>query len=109
MITIDMAKASRQDVMLGTPVCGQMTVVSTSSVSVKAGASVLSGRRSLFIRNKSACIAVRLGPSSITDYSGGTLLEPGDAVEYNFDPSTAVEIYARSTGAAVTLDVQEAG
>lgn len=108
MTTIDMAKASRQDVILATPVCGQMTVVSTSSVSVRAGAAVLAGRRSLFIRNKSRGIAVRLGPPTITDSSGGMLLEPGDAVGYAFDPSTPVEIYARSTGAAALLEVQEA-
>lgn len=107
MTVIDMATAGRQEVTLGTPVCGIMTAISTASAAVKAGSSALAGRRYLRIRNTDTSVAVRIGPSSMTDYSGGMSLEPLAAVEWNFDPLTAVDVYARSTGAAVELEVTE--
>lgn len=107
MVTVDMAKASRQEVTLGAPVCGVMTAISSASASIKAGASVLAGRRTMHVRNTSTSVAVRIGPSGMTARSGGFMLEPLASMEWTFDPAVGVDIFARSTGAAVELEIME--
>ncbi|NLZ76756.1 MAG: hypothetical protein GX911_02165 [Spirochaetales bacterium] len=89
------------------PVVGTVTVQSAAAVELKAGASPLSGRTRIVIRNPSVDTAVRIGGSSITTKKG-YLLEPQGTLAIKQDSGTPVAIYGRSTGWEVSLEVLEA-
>jgi hypothetical protein len=100
--------ALRGELLTVVPVTGTMTVTSGTSVAIKAGTSSLSGRKKLIIKNLSDSVQIRIGASSASAiYTSGIPLEPRATVEIDFDPSTAVELYARSIGYAVDLEVTE--
>ena len=98
----------RGELVTVVPVTGIMTVTSGTSVAIKAGTTSLSGRKRMIIKNLSDSVQVRIGASSASAiYTSGIPLEPLATVEFEFDPSTAVELYARSIGYAVDLEVTE--
>jgi len=100
--------ALRGELVTVVPTTGTMTVTSGASVALKAGTSVLSGRKKMIVKNLSDKIQVRIGASSASAiYETGIALEPLATVEFDFDPLTAVELYARSIGYAVDLEVTE--
>ena len=98
--------APSPDTVTNTPVTGVKTVVATAA-EVFAGASVLSGRKQLGIRNDDSVNRIRIGPSTVTQQSGYPI-EPGASAEFRFDAATAKAIYAISEGAAITVEVWEA-
>lgn len=98
--------APSPDTVTNTPVTGVKTVTATAA-EVFAGASVLSSRKQLSIRNDDAVIRIRVGSSGVTQQNGYPV-EPGASVEFCFDAATAKSIYAISEGAAITVEVWEA-
>jgi len=89
------------------PVIGQVTATYATSVQLKAGASELSSRSWMRVRNLSPYL-VKIGPSSVNAlYEDGIAIDPDATIEIKFDPDTAVSIYARSMGGAATLEVIE--
>ena len=100
--------ALRGELLTVVPVTGTMTVTSGTSVAIKAGASSLSGRKKMIVRNLSDSVQVRIGASSASAiYETGIALEPLATVEFDFDPLTAISLYARSIGYSVSLEVTE--
>lgn len=89
------------------PATGTVTVQAAAAVELKAGASPLSGRTRIVIRNPSFDTAVRIGGSSITTKKG-YLLEPQGTLAIEQNSGTPVAIYGRSTGWEVSLEVLEA-
>ena len=89
------------------PATGTVTVQAAAAVELKAGASALSGRTRLVIKNPSIDTAVRIGDSEITT-KRGYLLEPQGTVTIEQNSATAVAVYGRSTGWEVSLEVLEA-
>ncbi len=90
------------------PVVGQVTVEESSAVEVIAGVSdPLEYRERLVIHNPDPAISVRVGGAGL-GRKEGYVLEPLGTLVINFDESAEVDIYARSTGYAVTLEVMEA-
>ena len=88
------------------PATGTVTVQAAAAVELKAGASALSGRTRLVIKNPSIDTAVRIGGSEITT-KRGYLLEPQGTVTIEQNSATAVAVYGRSTGYEVSLEVYE--
>jgi len=97
--------APSADTITATPVTGVKTVTATAA-EIFAGASALSGRKKLLIRNDDQAVRMRVGASSVTQQSGFPV-EPGAVVEFSFDAATAKVIYAISEGAAITVEVWE--
>ena len=87
------------------PVSGEKTVTSTAAA-VFAGASALSGRKMMILRNLDPVLRCRIGSSSITQRTG-LILEPGATLEIAFNPATAIPIYAISEGASIQMAVIE--
>ena len=87
------------------PVVGVKTVTATAA-EVFAGASAKANRRKLLIKNESNTLRFRVGPSSLTQQNGFPV-EPGASVEFQFDPATAVAIYAIAEGASLEVAVME--
>ncbi|WP_029688881.1 hypothetical protein [Thermoanaerobacter sp. A7A] len=87
------------------PVVGVKTITATAA-EVFAGVSALSGRRKMIVKNEDAVLRFRIGPSNVTQQNGFPV-EPGAAVEFEFDPSNAVQIYAISEGASLDVSVIE--
>lgn len=87
------------------PVTGVKTVTSTAA-ELFAGSSRKSGRTVMTVRNVSNSIRIRIGPSGVTDVNGFSL-EPGDAVELNFDPAVVTPIYAVSEAGNAMVEVFE--
>lgn len=89
------------------PATGIVTVDADTAVQLAAGASPVSGRRTLVVTNRSKDIAVRIGGSNVTQ-KAGYLLEPqGTVVIEDTDTESEVSVYGRSTGYAVELEVIE--
>lgn len=85
------------------------TIVATygASVLLANGAATLAGRKSLIIRNTDTLVPVRIGPTSANAiYEEGIVVEPGQSMVLTFTGSD-VDIYARSAGYEVTLEVAE--
>ena len=97
--------APSPDTVTKTPVVGVKAVTAVAAETF-AGASVLSGRKQLSIRNDDSSIRIRVGPSGVTQQSGYPI-EPGASAEFRFDAATAKNIYTISDGAAVTVEVWE--
>ena len=87
------------------PTTGTKTVTATAS-EIFAGSSVKTSRRKLIIRNEDPALRMRVGPSSVNQQNGYPI-EPGATLEIQFDPATAVAIYAISEGAALNAAVME--
>lgn len=87
------------------PVVGVKTVTATAA-EVFAGASAKANRRKLLLKNEDATLRFRVGPSSVTQQNGFPV-EPGAVVEFQFDPATAVAIYAISEGVSLNVAVME--
>ena len=89
------------------PAVGQVTVEESSAVEIFAGSTEpLEYRERLVIYNPDPAIAVRVGGSGL-GRKEGYILEPLGTVVITFDESAEVDIFARSTGYAVTLEVFE--
>jgi hypothetical protein len=87
------------------PVVGVKTVTATAA-EVFAGASAKANRRKLLLKNESNVLRFRVGPSTVTQQNGFPV-EPGAVVEFQFDPATAVAIYAIAEGASLSAAVME--
>lgn len=87
------------------PVTGVKTVTATAA-ELFAGASVKANRRKLIVKNEDTVLRFRIGPSTVTQQTGFPV-EPGAAVEIQFDPATAVPVYAISGGASLSVAVME--
>lgn len=89
----------------GAPVVGVKTVTAVA-VEIFAGASVKANRRKLILKNEDQALRFRVGPSTLTQQNGFPV-EPGAVTEFEFDPGTAVAIYAISEGASLDVAVME--
>lgn len=87
------------------PLTGVKTVTATAA-EVFAGGSVKANRRMLAIRNDDPVLRCRIGKSDVTQQTGFPI-EPGATVHIQFDPATAVAVYAISEGAALSISVLE--
>ena len=87
------------------PVVGVKTVTATAA-EIFAGASVKSNRRKLILKNEDSVLRFRIGPSTVTQQNGFPV-EPGAVIEVQFDPATAIPIYAISEGANLQVAVME--
>lgn len=87
------------------PVVGDKTITAVATA-LFAGASALPGRKKLIARNEDSVLRFRVGPSSVSQQAG-TPVEPGATVEFTFDPTISIVIYAISEGAALRLAVHE--
>lgn len=99
---------NRDDVLnytVRTPVTGIKTVTATAA-EIFAGASALSGRRKMILKNEDPILRFRIGSSSVTQQNGFPV-EPGAVIEIDFDPAVYVPIYAISEGAALQVAVLE--
>jgi len=88
------------------PAIGAVTTISTSAIELKIGGSALTNRSRLRVRNPDPSIAVRIGGSGITEATG-MILEPLGTIEFEFDKTVAVPLFARSMGYEVILEVME--
>jgi hypothetical protein len=87
------------------PVVGVKTVTATAA-QIFAGGSVKANRRKMILKNEDTVLRFRVGPSSVTQQNGFPV-EPGASVEFQFDPATAVYIYAIAEGASIQVAVME--
>lgn len=87
------------------PTVGEKTVTAVGA-EIFAGASVMSGRQVLIIRNDDPALRIRVGPYGTTQQNG-TPVEPGASAEFPFDQAVSVPIYAISEGAAVIVKIWE--
>ncbi len=90
---------------ISSPETGIKTVTATAA-EVFAGATRKANRRKLSIRNESTVLRFRVGKSDVTQQNGFPV-EPGATIIFEFDPKTAVPIYAISEGAALKVGVCE--
>jgi len=90
---------------ISSPETGIKTVTATAA-EVFAGATKKANRRKLSIRNESTALRFRVGKSDVTQQNGFPV-EPGATIIFEFDPKTAVPIYAISEGAALEVGVCE--
>jgi|LSQX01.3.fsa_nt_gb hypothetical protein len=90
---------------ISSPVTGIKTVTATAA-EVFAGATRKANRRKLIIRNEDPVLRFRVGKSDVTQRNGFPV-EPGATIIFEFDPKTAVPIYAISEGAALNVGVYE--
>jgi len=90
---------------ISSPETGIKTVTATAA-EVFAGATKKANRRKLSIRNESTALRFRVGKSDVTQQNGFPV-EPGATIIFEFDPKTAVPIYAISEGAALKVGVCE--
>lgn len=87
-------------------VVGSKTLVETPAA-LFAGGSALVGRRWMAVRNESTAIRVRIGRVQANLQRDGEIIEPGAVMLIQFDPTAALEIFACSEGAAITVNVAE--
>lgn len=87
------------------PVVGVKTITATAA-EIFAGASVKANRRKLNLKNEDPVLRFRIGPSSVTQQNGFPV-EPGATMEIQFDPATAVPIFAISEGVNLNVAVME--
>ena len=87
------------------PLVGEKTVTAVAA-QLFAGASAMSGRQVLIVRNNDPAIRIRVGPSGVTQQSG-TPVEPGASAEFPFDQAASVPVFAISEGAAVAVNIWE--
>jgi hypothetical protein len=60
----------------------------------------------LVVKNEDLVLRFRIGPASVTQQTGFPI-EPGATVEFQFDPTIPVAIYAISEGASLKVAVIE--
>jgi len=87
------------------PAVGVKTVTATAA-EIFAEASAKANRRRLILKNEDPILRFRIGPSTVTQQNGFPV-EPGAVIEIQFDPVTAVPIYAISEGANLSVAVME--
>lgn len=111
MSTIDIIKPNATqfitESLLRSPLTAVVTAVSTSAVELKAGGSALADRTYLRVKNLDPVLRARIGGSTVTEKTNGTILEPLATAEFYFNKSEAVALYACSTGYAIKLEVTE--
>jgi len=91
--------------MTSAPVVGVKTVTSTAA-EIFAGSSTKPNRQKLILKNEDPVLRFRIGPSTVTQQNGFPI-EPGAVVEIQFNPSTAVPVYAISEGVSLQVAVME--
>ncbi len=87
------------------PVTGIKTVTATAA-EVFAGASRLTGRRRMVLKNEDTVLRFRIGSSSVTQ-ANGFPVEPLTVLVLDFDPSVSVPVYAISEGGNLNVAVME--
>lgn len=92
-------------VLESAPTTGVVTVTASAN-EIFAGSSRRANRRCMFIKNESTDTRVKIGGSNVT-YINGFPIEPESILRLDFDPATAVPIYAVSEGSAVKVSVME--
>jgi hypothetical protein len=94
------------DTVDAAPVTGVKTVTATAA-EIFAGASRKENRRYLIVKNESTQYRIRIGSSTVTAATGFPV-EPGGIIEFNFNPSVVVQIFAVSESAnSVEVAVME--
>jgi len=91
--------------IISAPVVGIRTVTAIAA-EIFAGALAKANRRKLILKNEDPILRFRIGPSTVTQQNGFPI-EPGGVIEIQFDPATAVPIYAISEGANLNVAVIE--
>lgn len=86
-------------------VSAKKTAVNSATVLLATGSTSLSGRSVLIVRNVGTVRAV-IGNQSVT-ITAGEKIDPGETIVFNFDPSTTVDLYARSCGYSADLEASE--
>lgn len=62
--------------------------------------------KQITVRNRDASVRARIGETGMTPANDkGYPIEPGAAIIQEFDPATAITLYARSEGAAIQVEV----
>lgn len=87
------------------------SIIATYSASILLAASgtTLVGRKQLLVMNTDKQVAVRVGPSSVNAiYEDGIVIEPGQTMVFSFTGASDVDLYVRSAGYAVRVEVMEA-
>lgn len=105
---MDILLPNRADVLnhvITTPITGVTTVIATAA-EIFAGASRLSGRHKMLIKNEDPVLRIRIGGISVTQQNGFPL-EPGAVFEIDFDPDVETPIYCISEGVQVKVAVME--
>jgi hypothetical protein len=87
------------------PVTGVKTVTATPA-EVFAGASALTTRCQLTIKNEDQALRMRVGSSTVNQQTGFPV-EPGAAWSQDFNPANYIPIYAVSEGASLNMAVME--
>lgn len=93
------------EIIATAPVVGAKTVT-TIAAEIFAGTSAKANRRKLILKNEDPVLRFRVGASSVTQQNGFPV-EPGAVIEFQFDPATAVAIYAIAEGASLEMAVME--
>lgn len=93
------------EIIATAPVVGVKTVTAIAA-EIFAGASAKANRRKLILKNEDPVLRFRVGASSVTQQNGFPV-EPGAVIEFQFDPATAVAIYAIAEGASLEMAVME--
>lgn len=88
------------------PVTAIKTVTETVS-EIFAGASAKANRRTLIIKNEDTVLRFRVGENKVGLQQSGFPVEPNAVIEFNFEPNTAVPIYAVSEGVALSIAIME--
>ncbi len=87
------------------PVVTTQTITSTKAA---LPASPLASRNRMIIRNLDPVRTIRIGQESVVTAKVGLMVEPLEELTIEFDPATAVAIWAIATGAEVKVEVIEA-
>lgn len=90
---------------ISAPIAGIKTVTATAA-EIFAGASAKASRRKMIVKNEDPVLRMRVGPSSVSQQNGFPI-EPGATIEFLFNPSVAVAVYAISEGANLNVAVME--
>lgn len=84
-----------------------VTIQTVTSTKAALPASPLASRNKMIVRNLDPIRTLRIGQESAVTEKVGLLIEPLEELTIEFDPATAVAIWAVATGAEVKVEVIE--
>lgn len=84
-----------------------VTIQTITSTKAALPASPLASRNQMIVRNLDPIRTLRIGQESAVTEKVGLLIEPLEELTIEFDPATAVAIWAVATGAEVKVEVIE--
>lgn len=84
-----------------------VTIQTVTSTKAALPATPLASRNKMIVRNLDPIRTLRIGQESGLTAKIGLLIEPLEEVTIEFDPATAVAIWAVATGAEVKVEVIE--